>query len=239
MGNAGGERMKKGLLLSGACLFLILVGLRWNSAPFFSVAEYRCMKTGHISSDYFSSIQEFAGTLLHNGYSARAVINQLQQQFPIIKKITIAYHPAEVQLKIYAYEPLCCINDAFVLTPQCELFSKDIFSQKALAAISNITVAPRCMLRAPILLTSLLQELPLTIDHIYNVELMHEHCVRLTDKQERKFTIVTSVEQNRMSQLMTHCDLIKKSISERKGFDKGVKWVADTRFADYIVAYKV
>ena len=44
--------------------------------------------------------------------------------------------------------------------------------------------------------------------------------------------------QKELPRLLAQCDLIKQNIREKKGFDKGVKWIADTRFADYIVTYK-
>ncbi len=76
------------------------------------------------------------------------------------------------------------------------------------------------------------------MSEVYNIELMTKHCVRFIDKQQPQFTIISSVDQEQLAQLSVQCREVKRTITEKNGFDKGVKWVADTRFAHYIVAYK-
>ena len=89
------------------------------------------------------------------------------------------------------------------------------------------------------ILASLLTELPADFNQSYNLEFVNEHCVHLVDKQEPCFTIVSAVGQQKTPRLLAHCESVKKSMQEKKSFDKSVKWAADTRFADYIVVYKV
>ena len=233
--------MRKGLLVGGgACgLFLIMIGLRWNSAPFFSVTSHQSVQTGSLSQNYFASVDDCIKQLVHDGCSAHRIIDQLKKQFPILTKISVAYLPTAVHVKVNCQKPLCCINNCLVLTEKHELFSREIFSKKSLKYIPTLTVAQECLSKAPLLLPVLLQELSADLNKAYNCELINEHCVQFTSKDDDQFVIFASVEQKKISSMLAQCATVKKNISERKGFDKNLKWVADTRFADYIVAYKV
>lgn len=233
----GGE-MKRGLLVF-TVLFLIFLGLRRNSAPFFSVAEYRFIQTGLLSDDYFSSIKTHASQLFDDNYSAHAIIASLKKEFSVLNKVAIAYRPCGVYVMTYAHKPVCCINDALVCTVNNELFSKNTFTVDALADVSRITVAQDHTSKISSFVSSLLSELPPYFNENYDLEVINEHCMHFIDKKEQRFTVVSSVTQKRISYLLAQCESVKKNIIERKGFDKGVKWVADIRFADYIVAYKV
>lgn len=232
--------MKKGLLVIGfISLSLILVGLRRNSAPFFSVKNYHCNQPRCISDDYYSAINTRIEQLLQDNISARNIIAQISKDFPIINKIIVSYNPTAVQIKISAQEPLCCINDSLVLTQQQELFAKNSFSHDALCHIPSITVAQEKVASVLQQVCSLLHSLPAHFDQMYDLELLNEHCVYLRAKQGRNFTIVSSVTDQKIPQLLAQCELVKNNINQRKGFDKGISWVADTRFSDYIVAYKI
>ena len=233
----GIREMKKVLLIS-AILLLTFVGLRRNSAPFISVKEYRCIQTGLLSDDYFSSISTAVGELLGSNCSAHVVIDNLKKQFPAVSKVVVSYRPVAVHVMVYAHKPVCSINNSLVLTTGDELFAKNVFSERVLVAIPDIAVAQESMTKIPLLLSSLLHALPSNFNETYDLELINEHCVRLIDKQERHFTIVSSIAQKTMPQLLAQCELVKKNIGERKDFGKGITWIADTRFADYIVAYK-
>ena len=230
--------MKKGLLFLTTALLLLFVGLRWNSAPFFTVKEYRCIQTGVLSDDYFSSITTSVGQLLGDNYSARTIIDQLKKQFPVLNKIVVSYHPSVVRVMVYAHEPVCYINNSLVLTTNNELFPKNSFSDTVIAAVPEIVVAQESMSKISPLVSSLLHELPIDFNQLYDLELVNEHCVYLTDKKEPHFTAVFCADQKKLSMILAQCTSVKKNIGERKGFDKGAAWIADTRFADYIVAYK-
>jgi len=234
----GVGEMKKGLLLLGV-LLLMFIGLRWNSAPFLSVQKYHCLQTGILSQDYFSSITTCVGNLLRDKFCARAIIDHVKKEFPAVSKVMVTYRPSAVQVKIYAHNPVCCVNNSLVLTSNNELFAKDTFSKRALCTIPDIVVAQESMAKSTSILASLLQELPSDFNQNYDLEFVNEHCVYLVDKQEPCFTIISSMDQKKTSQLLAHCESVKKNIKERKGFDKTFKWAADTRFAEYIIVYRV
>jgi len=231
--------MKKGLLfLFVPISLLIIVGLRRNSAPFFFAKEYRCAQNELISDDYFSSINTALVNLLADNLSARVVIDRLKKQFPVLNTITMSYRPSAIHVMMSVYEPVCCINNAVVLADNNELFPKDVFSARAVDAIAEVTVLRDSMTDVPLFVSSLLQGLPSGAHSGYNLELINEHCVRFVDKNQPNFTIVSSITQEKSPILLAQCESVKKTINERGGFNKGVKWIADTRFAHYIVAYK-
>ncbi len=259
---------KKLLIVTAAIITpVIFVGLRRNSAPLFSVEKYQCVQDAALSDDYFSSINNALADLCDKHCAAHVIIDQLKQQFPVINKITIAYRPTATHVTLSVHEPVCCLNNSIILTTQKELFPKHVFAEDALTDILNITCHLPCDAsstaqtlrytptghsqtshkassgtagRADVssLVTNLLQKLPCNMSESYNIELMAEHCVRFTDKQQPQFVIVSSLAQEKLAQLCTQCKEVKRTITEKNGFDKGIKWVADTRFAHYIVAYK-
>lgn len=230
--------MKKYLLLIAIIPVIIFIGLRWNSAPFFSSEKYQCACDKIISDEYTALINHEVANLLHNNSSAHNIINALQQKFPVLKKIAIAYQPAVVRVTTAAHEPICLVNNAWVLTAQQEVFPHTIFSPKVIDRVAHIAAARDDEKNISHAILPLLQGLPADIYGVYNVELVHEHCVRLTDKQQPKFTVLSSVAQDKLPFLLTQCDTIKQTIAARGEFDKGIQWIADTRFAYYIVVYK-
>jgi hypothetical protein len=226
------------IILAGISLLTICVGLRWYSASLFSTDHHRCWQSGTIADGYFHSIDTVLGQLLHDKVSASSIIAQLQKQFPELKKIIISYRPTGVQVNVSAHNPVCCINDSSILTPEGELFPKNSFSQDTLTTIPHMRVAEKWMAHAPSSLLSLLQELPSDFDQYYNLEVINEHYVRLVDKDKPQFTIVFSAAQKEIPKLLAHCQTVKHTLDAQKSFNKGTTWAADTRFADYIVLYK-
>lgn len=230
--------MKKGLLFGATISLLIFVGLRRNSAPFFSIKEYRCVQDEFLSDEYFSFFNSALTDLINDNSSAETLIVQLKEQFSVLKTIVVAYRPCMTHVMISVHEPVCCINNSLVLTAHHELFPKNVFSASVIADIPNVAVFQDSMTNAPLFVSSLLQGLPCGINCTYKLELVNEHCVHFVDKEQPNFTIVSSIAQEKSPMLLSQCESVKQIINARKGFDKGAKWIADTRFVHYIVAYK-
>jgi hypothetical protein len=230
--------MKKGLLFF-SCLFLICIGLRWNSAPFFCVKKYRCAQTGSIAQDYFLSVQARAEKLVRDNYSADALINHVKKTFPVINKIIVAYRPFATCVMTYPHTPICCINNSLILTSSCQFFSKDIFEADAIAHIPAISVLEENFSDYSLQLLTLLDALPPHFGDIYDLKLINDHCIHLIDKKNPHFIIVSFLEKKNLSSLLHQCDMVKNKLIQRNDFTTQMQWAIDTRFADYIVAYKV
>jgi hypothetical protein len=233
--------MKKGLLMF-CTIALTAFGLKNYSASFCSHFHF-FSQTPHylqpelLANDYFASIKSSVHNSLKNGSSADAIIAQLKKKYPLLNKITIAYRPTGIYIKMLPHEPMCCVNDDSVFTKNHALFPKDFFNEDALARIAQITVAPEYVPKIATFIP-FLDTLSTDFFQHYTIELNNEHYVRLTDTQNERFAILTGVEQKKLPQLLEQCSLIKENIIERKGFDKGAAWITDIRFSDYIIAYK-
>jgi hypothetical protein len=230
--------MKKNLLFVLIIPILLFIGLKKKSASFFSVKEYKCIAPELLSFNYFSCIHSALGKMLAENVTAYELIDQLKKQFPVLDKIIISYRPSVVHVEMSIYEPICCINNQIVLTSHNDLFPKDFFSEGSVADVPKIAVLLEDMNNVPFFVSSLLRELPYNFNQFYNLELIDGHCVRLIDKQKSNFIIIFTVDQEKSPLLLAQCELVKKNIAERRGFNKEVKWIADTRFAHYIVIYK-
>ena len=229
--------MKRSIVIFGI-LFLMIFGLKNYSASLFFVKKYHCIQTGSLSDDYFTSIKTCVHTLLDNKYSAHALIAHLKKEYPLVGKINIAYRPCGTYVMMHARKPLCCINDNLVFATDHQLYPQDYFATDSLNSIAHIAVAQDYVPKITTLAPLLLRDLPSDFYETYNLNLINEHCVHLTDKQDHNFTIISSVTQKELSTLLMHCSAVKKTIRERKYFNKAA-WIADTRFSDYIIAYKV
>ena len=236
--------MKKNLLLLSFVL-LGFIGLNRYSAPIFlpffrplTLPLSVSFSDDFISKEHETFIAEQINDASVQHLSAHCLIVQLKKQFPLIKSVIIVFRPLIHKVKIELFEPVCSINDSFVLASNNELFSKAVFSDSAIAGVPAVIVDQDCMANAPTFLPRILSSLPSDFNTVYNLTLVNAHSLRFVDKNEPKFVIISSVDQKDYAALFSQCDLIKKNFSARGAFDRGMEWIADTRFAHYIVAYK-
>ncbi len=223
-------------------IIVICIGLRcYYSAQFYSVAcrpnTHVCVRNNRMSDELCAHINQSLSVCDQQHLSAHAIIAELQNQFPVIKKIVIAYHPARTQLKIKLHKPVCSINNLFVLTADT-LAPQSYFSESARTSIPSLDIAHESMGNAASFAQAIVDVLPHTAWNDWNVSCMNEHCIKLIDKKNSKFAVLYSIDQKISSDLLTQCALIQKNMMARGAFDRGMEWIADTRFAHYIVAYK-
>lgn len=209
-----------------------------NSYLIASTSIYRFIQNDLLSDDYLSSIKIYATQLLDHRCDGHQLIAQLKKEFSVLDKIEIAYRPCGVYIMIYAHKPLCCINNDKILMHDNQLVSKNYFSCHLFDTLACATVAENCVSKAASLVPSLLCELPLDFKQNYDLELINEHHVCFRSKQEKNFSVIVSAIQDKLSCLLDQCALVKNKLAERKDFNEKINWVADTRFADYIIAYK-
>ena len=212
--------------------------LKHISSSVFSTSQYRFIHNGLLSDDYFSSIKTYATQFLDQQCDAHYIIAQLKKEFPVVDKIEIAYRPCGTYVMVRSHKPLCCINEDQILTDHHQLVTKDYFSSPVLDSLNRFTVAENCLSHVASLVPSLLAELPSDFKQAYDLELRNEHHMCLRSKQEKNFSIVASALQKKLSCVLAQCELVKKKLVERKDFNEKINWVADARFADYIIAYK-
>ena len=104
--------------------------------------------------------------------------------------------------------------------------------------IPAISVADSSVTSVAHFLPDIFNALPSDFNTLYNLDFINEHCVRLVDKNNPHFAIVFATEQKNCQQLLERCQVVQNSLSSRGAFNRGMEWIADARFAHYIVAYK-
>jgi hypothetical protein len=230
--------MKKKLLFAAIFIIVIFVGLRSSSAFFFSIKDHACSAGELLSDKHVSSISQYIVDQADNKLSPHVLIAQVQKEFPVIKKMVISFRPLGAQVTLEPHEPICSINDMFVLTSHNTLLPKNTFSSQSLEMIPAVSVAENSINSVTTVLSDILSALPSNFDNFYNLDFINEHCIRLVDKHNAHFAIVLAYEQKDYPQLLERCEIIKNNLSSRGAFDRGMEWIADARFAHYIVAYK-
>lgn len=228
--------MRKSLLIF-SIIIVVFFGLKKTAFALFSTKKIHCFQAGSLSDDYCASIKNHAHALLNKHCSAQDIITQLKKEYPLLDTIKIAYRPSSTYIMLSAYKPLCCINTDQVFAADHQLYPKDFFTQQAVDSLAHMTIAPEYILKTSFLVPELLNALPPQFNETYNLELLHEHHVQLIDKHDQHFSIITSIGQKKLPELLMHCSTVKKNLSERKDFNRS-QWRMDTRFAQYIIAYK-
>ena len=226
------------IVLIACFIIVIFIGLRFYSAPFLSFKNHRCIGGNSLSDEYCAVISEQIRILDDQKNSVHIAIEKIKKQFPIINEVTIAFQPQQVLIAIKPYEPMCVINDSYVLTVNNELCLKLAFSLAALEKIPVIYVQTEDVRAVTRSLLSIINMLPSHFNNFYDLIFVNSHHVRFVDKKNPQFSILTELDQKNYSILLRQCESIKENFAIRGAFDKSVEWIADGRFAHYIVVYK-
>src|SRR4030095_9874432 len=229
--------MRKFFLIASS-IVLLFVGLRSYSALFFSIKNHLCFAGELLSPEYVLSISRYISDEAHKNIPHQTFAAQLKQVFPVIKKVEISFRPSGPVITIEPHEPICSVNDLFVFTSNKSLLSKAIFSLDVIEGIPAVSVASNTLDNSAQLLIDIFDALPFNFNNFYNLDCIKEHCIRLVDKSNPQFVILSTREQKNYQRLFEHCEFIKHSLNDRGAFDRGIEWIADARFAHYIIAYK-
>lgn len=226
------------LIASASSIFLLFVGLRSYSALIFSIKNHVCSAGELLSPEYVLSISRYISDEAHKNIAHQTFVAQLKNVFPVIKKVEISFRPSGPLVMIEPHEPICSVNDLFVFTSNKSLLSKAIFSQEVIEKIPAVSVASNIIDTSAQILIDLFDALPFNFNNFYNLDCIKEHCIRLVDRNNPQFMILSTGEQKNYQRLFAQCEFIKQSLSDRGAFDKSIEWIADARFAHYIIAYK-
>jgi hypothetical protein len=232
-----GATVKKRIFFFGF-LCVSLIGLSWYSASFFTTEKYECIADPLLSDECRASLETYVADALKNKKEPLLLIQELQKNFPVLKKITIAYLPSCICVTVSAHEPLCVINDSVAMIANHDVCAKNIFSSIALKTCPSLTVAQESMGTIQQLLPKIFALIPTDFYHLYDLVVTNDHSLRLVDKANPQFAIMYSVDRPFSSEIVAQCDRLKENMLVSGSFNKGVEWIADIRFADYIVTYK-
>ncbi len=232
-----GDKMRKLFLVCGSIIFLF-IGLRFYVTPFFSLKNHTCSAGYLISDEYSATISQYISDNEHRYHSLQDYVVDIKKMFPVIKSIEICLRATGNVVTIQPYDPMCSINDQFIFTSHNQLLPKNYFSLSAQEMIPVVSVAHNLIDNNLCFLTDIFNALPPSFNTFYNLDCIKGHDIRFIDKNNPQFVIVSDSAQKNYQVILQQCEHIKKSLSDRGAFERGMQWIADARFARYIIAYK-
>lgn len=223
--------MKNFIFFTGIFCIVFCMGLKNYSALFFIPEKYSLKTSSFLSNQYKNSILALLNDTKLFGHECIAL---LHKEFPLVQGISLAYYPHQAKVEISIDTTLCCINNQFILTSNNIICPKDNFIPELLEDIIHVSMH-ESLLNNRSNLIQLLQSLPAEFHKTYIIQYNNDYDISFIHKQDHQFRILTSYEK--YNQLFfSYCDQIKKGIQEQKSKDN---WILDTRFENYIVAYKI
>jgi hypothetical protein len=191
-----------------------------------------------IARDYCSEIQAEFFQCIKRYASDKESMMQLKKMCPIIKRICVAYKPSEIVVNIVGHDPLCVVNQELVFADNNTLLEKRLFSLHEIADLPSVGIIDENMDRALRALPQFLMHFSRDMQKNYIPNFVHNNAITFIDKQYPNYSIICCIDQFLSDELAQQCDVVKKIILNDGLYKKSVSWIADTRFAHYIVAYK-
>jgi hypothetical protein len=225
------------LFFCGAIIILLLC-LRWCFFTHCRAYNFLFIADPFLSSVCCSSLESEFLHCFEKKNSGLDVAVYVKKKFPIIRSVSVSYQPTVALVNIAVYKPIYMINDSLVLTENNDLVEKTLFAESVLGDLPCVTASQNFLASNAGSLSNLLQKLPVQWAESYDCDCVSEYCIRLTDKFNSRFVIVYSEDQIVSAHMLDQCESVKKDIIKHGMLDKNVSWVADIRFANYIVAYK-
>lgn len=231
-----GANMKWVVAITGLIVFVFCIRLNFFS---FSMSHSFYVRTdSRISPESTSQLHAYLLDAAAKKTTLRDVINHCKERHSIIKNISIAYMPSHSLVSIVTHKPSCIVNDG-VLLENGDIVKKSVITDSLWHCLPAITVASEVVNHANLLAKQALHVLPKETYEHYVVEIHGRNDVTLTDKKNDHFIICCSLEQHIISQeLFNQCQQVKQSLFKQEISGAQKKWLADIRFADYIIAYK-
>lgn len=162
-----------------------------------------------------------------------------KQQFPWIQSIDLSFFSSgRAHVALIAYDPLCLINNTYVMISTGALLSKDFFEATSINMLRSLSVvfgteeavlSDECK--------RFIVDVPLAVLDAYRCVWVDNNSVRLYDKQQPYFVIVCHPEGIPNDTIMRHCNALKQELIERCvfGVPRAKTWVADIRFEGQII----
>jgi len=224
-------------------LFFFIMSLFFFAMKWYSVSLCMTNNFSIKSDDFFSisSQSDFIDQLslcVQKKKSIKETVYDLKNTFLHIKNISIVYRPTNCIVTINSYKPICILNEKFILLDNKSIFDKSLFTESEIIELPSILISQEIINEAPLLISQLLHNIPISIYTTHIVRIITKNHVTLTDKNNMKFSIVCSSDQYIPPSMFDQCEMVKKNIITHGLLNKNVAWIADVRFANYIVTYK-
>lgn len=229
--------MRRIVFFCCAIIFLLLF-LRWSFFTHCRASDFLFIINPSLSSLCCSSIESEFLRSFEKKNSDSDAIAQVKKLFSIVQSVSIAYQPTGGVVNVSAYKPVYVVNNTSVLMENNDIVDLSLFAQSVLDDLPPVVASQDFLVHNSGCLLQLLRRLPPQWSQFYECECISEYCIRLKDKVNPQFVVVYSEDQVISAHMLDQCEAVKKDIIKQGMLDKNVSWVADIRFANYIVAYK-
>ncbi len=237
------RRLVMNIRLISSILSVIILGLGFKlfCSYVFAVQECNVSIDPCISHSAQQEITACIKDLTDEHVSAKNIIAQLQQQFPFIKSVSIAYVPCGItDIELAVYKPRVLINNQRVLTCNDKLVDKNVFTNYQNKQL--IAIATQSDNQDDAKLTMLKQycvQLPTSVFDVYDLCYVDDAHAWLHDKKQTSFSILFNDTSMPSEKVLQYCAQIKNDLISRRTFEakKNKQWIADIRFKNQIVLY--
>lgn len=212
--------------------------LRWSFSTHCRAYKFLFITDPSLSGACCSSLEDEFLHSFEKKNSDFDTIAQLKKNFSVVSSVSIEYRPTGGVVNIAAHKPLHLVNDSFVLTENNEIIEPSLFAQSVLDELPCVMAGQNFLQDASGSLLKVLRQLPARWFERYECDCCDSYCIRLRDKTNPCFVIVYSGDQVVSTHMLDQCEAVKNDVIKHGMLDKDVAWVADIRFANYIVAYK-
>lgn len=200
----------------------------------------QCFIQNPVSDNARAQLKAYITAQYNQSIKPKEFIKNLKYNFLWIKEITLLMQPKFLYITILTHTPFVMLNNTNVLTKEGKSLDKDIFTFQTTAALPALTVQDAVVSNTNTLkdIALFMEELPAEVMDFYTIEWKNSHAIYLTDKANKNFALITSIDKPVSLKKLQNCLYIKKTLHTQLVKKTTDLWTADMRFADHIIVTK-
>ncbi len=191
-----------------------------------------------LSSHGMALLQDQLALCACNKQTLHDTIQEIKKTIPCIKSLSISYCPHGCVVHVTAHKPQCIINDSLIFAQGEHLLSRSFFSEQEIIGLPSLSIKHEDMPCLKNVISQSLRTLPIHLYDTHSVHLENNHTILSSDKTNKHFRMIHSIDQYITQELFDHYERIKNHIVSHETVAENVVWMIDVRFANYIVTYR-
>lgn len=216
---------KKKLIFTIFVFILLIVQIRHSITNIQTSQLYYIISDSRISPDLTDQIKDYINKDLKSA-TKDTFVKAIKERFPIVSSIVFQRkNPDLIAIKLNACSPLYKVNEKLIFCSDDMLIDKTQFSTQNTEHLDNIQIENEI---TPNVIT-FLRNIPEYVISNFNVDIKNKNYVLLTDKDDEKFILITTLNKVPTNKIIESTKDIKENKNENREF------IADLRFNDQIV----
>ncbi len=203
-------------------------------------ARIQCFIQNPVSDNARAQLKTYITAQYNQSIKPKEFIKNLKDNFLWIKEITLLMQPNFLYITVLTHTPFAILNTTTVLTKDGKALEKDIFTFQTTASLPALTVEDAALNNPHTLkdIALFMEQLPDDVMHFYTIHWKNSHALYLTDKANKNFVLITSMDRPLSLKKLHHCLHVKKTLHTQLVKKPTDLWTADMRFADHIIVTK-